>query len=83
MELSIQKWGNSAAVRLPSTLLARLGVDVGDKLRADMTPDGLVLRVVRKRYALADLMAQCDLTTPSPVDMAQWDSARAAGNEER
>lgn len=29
MELSIQKWGNSAAVRLPATLSSQLGVSLG------------------------------------------------------
>jgi antitoxin ChpS len=30
MELSIQKWGSSAAVRLPTELLAVLKVSLGD-----------------------------------------------------
>lgn len=81
MELSIQKWGNSAAVRLPSALLSQLGVAPGDKLSAEMQAEGLVLRPARKNYSLADLMAQCDLKAPPPADTGDWESAQPAGNE--
>lgn len=81
MELSIQKWGNSAAVRLPSTLLSQLGVALGDKLSADMRPDGLVLRPARKAYSLADLMAQCDLTAAPPLDVEAWEGTKPVGQE--
>jgi antitoxin ChpS len=81
MELAIQKWGNSAAVRLPSTLLSQLGVALGDKLSADMQPEGLVLRAARKTYSLADLMAQCDLKAAPPADMAGWENSKPVGHE--
>lgn len=70
MELAIQKWGNNAAVRLPSTLLSQLGVALGNKLNAEMQPEGLVLRPARKTYFLSDLMPQCDLKAAPPVDGA-------------
>ncbi|WP_036175489.1 AbrB/MazE/SpoVT family DNA-binding domain-containing protein [Massilia sp. 9096] len=81
MELSIQKWGNSAAVRLPALLLNQLGVTLGDKLSADMQADGLVLRPARKSYALADLMAQCDLKAAPPADIEGWEEAKPVGQE--
>jgi len=83
MELPIQKWGNSAAVRLPVTLLNQLNVRPGDKLQADLQPDGLLLRPARKSYALADLMAQCDLDAPPPADpgLVDWEEARPVGHE--
>jgi antitoxin ChpS len=81
MELSIQKWGNSAAVRLPSTLLSQLGVSLGDRLSAEMKPEGLVLRPARKSYSLADLMAQCDLKAAPPADVANWEAVQPVGQE--
>lgn len=81
MELAIQKWGNSAAVRLPATVLDQLGVGLGDRLSAVMQPDGLVLKPARKSYALADLMAQCDLTAPPPAGLAEWTDAKPVGQE--
>jgi antitoxin ChpS len=81
MKLSIQKWGNSAAVRLPAPLLSQLGVALGDKLSADIKDGGLVLRPARKSYALADLMAQCNLKAAPPADIKDWADARAVGQE--
>ena len=81
MELSIQKWGNSAAVRLPLTLLAQIGVALGDKLVVEVQPDGVMLRPARKVYALADLMAQCDLTAQPPADLAAWGAIAPVGQE--
>jgi len=81
MELAIQKWGNSAAVRLPATLLSQLGVVLGDKLSAEMQQEALVLRASRKQYSLAELMAQCDLAAPAPAESVEWESSGAVGNE--
>jgi len=81
MELAIQKWGNSAAVRLPAALLSQLGVALGDKLSADMGAEGLVLRPARRSYSLAELMAQCDLKAAPPADTADWEGTAAVGHE--
>jgi antitoxin ChpS len=72
MKLVIQKWGSSAAIRLPALLLERLGVTLGDKLSVDMQADGMVLRPASKRYVLADLMAQCDLKAAPLADIKSW-----------
>lgn len=81
MELSIQKWGNSAAVRLPTELLGLLKVTLGDKLSVNVLPDGVLLKAARPSYSLADLVAQCDLTAPEPADMAAWSSIKPVGRE--
>lgn len=81
MKLSIQKWGNSAAVRLPAALLSQLGVGLGDKLSAEMQAEGLVLRPARTAYSLADLMAQCDLNAAPPADLEAWEGAKPVGQE--
>ncbi len=47
MELSIQKWGNSAAVRLPTALLDQLKLVLGDKLSVDIRPEGVMLLPIR------------------------------------
>lgn len=81
MELSIQKWGNSAAVRLPIELLGILKVTLGDKLSVNVQPDGVLLKAARPSYALADLLAQCDLTAPEPADLAAWSDIKSVGRE--
>lgn len=81
MELSIQKWGNSAAVRLPTELLGMLKVSLGDKLDVDVRPDGVFLKAKRPVFVLADLVAQCDSTAPEPQDMAAWNQLKPMGRE--
>lgn len=81
MKLSIQKWGNSAAVRLPAALLDQLGIAAGDQLEVEIRPDGLMLKRARPRYLLAELLAQCDARLPTAEDMEGWEDASAAGKE--
>ena len=81
MELSVQKWGNSAAVRLPTELLGILKVTLGDKLSVKVQPEGVLLKAARPSYTLADLLAQCDLTAAEPADMAAWSQIKPVGRE--
>jgi len=81
MELSIQKWGNSAAVRLPTELLGLLKVTLGDKLSVNVLAEGVLLKAARPSYSLADLVAQCDLSAAEPADMAAWSHIQPVGRE--
>lgn len=47
MKLNVVKWGNSTALRLPATLLAQLGAQMGDAFDAEVVKDKLVLRVAK------------------------------------
>ena len=81
MELSVQKWGNSAAVRLPTELLGILKVTLGDKLSVSVQPEGVLLKAARPSYSLADLVAQCDPSAPEPADLAAWSHNKPVGRE--
>lgn len=81
MELSIQKWGNSAAVRLSTEFLSLLNVKLGDKLTVDIRPEGALLKPKRHVYALEDLVNQCDLNAGEPEDMAAWRKLKPVGRE--
>lgn len=81
MELSVQKWGNSAAVRLPTELLGILKITLGDKLTVNVQADGVLLKAKRPAYALADLVAQCDPSAAEPADLASWRNAKPVGRE--
>jgi antitoxin ChpS len=81
MELKIQKWGNSAAVRLPAVLLEQIGASAGSTLNADVRPDGVLLSPARRKYSLDDLVAQCDPKAPQPADLAAWGEVRPVGRE--
>jgi antitoxin component of MazEF toxin-antitoxin module len=78
MKLNIQKWGNSAAVRLPSVMLAQLGVKVGDAFDVDLSGETAVLRVAKPCYKLADLLAEMPEGLPR---LEGWDDMPPAGRE--
>lgn len=77
MKLNIQKWGNSAAVRLPTAMLAQIGATIGDSIEVD--PDAF--KVAKPQYKLDDLIAQCNLDAPPPADMTAWDNMTPVGAE--
>lgn len=83
MEVKIQQWGNSAAIRLPATVLKQMSLASGDVLSLDVTGEAITLKPARAkpRYKLADLMAQCDLNAPEPADLAAWNSMQPVGRE--
>jgi antitoxin ChpS len=77
MKLNIQKWGNSAAIRLPATMLTQIGAAIGDAVEVDPQ----AFRVAKPKYKLDDLLAQCNKNAPAPADMASWESMSTVGAE--
>jgi antitoxin MazE len=76
MELTVAKWGNSLAVRLPAESAQQMGVAEGDRLVAEVAADGrLVLapqgRVVGKGEArrLRRFLGRQRETVPVVADM--------------
>lgn len=49
IKLDIVKWGNSAALRLPATLLSQLGLQVGDSFEVDVAKGVLTLRPAKPK----------------------------------
>lgn len=83
MEVKIQQWGNSAAIRLPATVLKQLHLVSGDVLSLDVSAEVMTLKLSKTKphYRLADLMAQCDLDAPEPAELAAWESMGPVGRE--
>lgn len=81
MRLKIRKWGNSAAVRLPSILLAQIHASVGGYLNAEVRPDGVLLSFARRKYSLEELVARCDSEAPQSADLAAWEEVKPVGHE--
>ena len=77
MKLTVQKWGNSAAIRLPASMLAQIGAGIGDAIEIDPA----MMKVAKPTYKLADLIAKCDKNAPPPADMAAWDAMTPIGRE--
>ncbi|TXI46423.1 AbrB/MazE/SpoVT family DNA-binding domain-containing protein [Methylophilus sp.] len=77
MRLKIQKWGNSAAIRLPRTLLSQIGATIGDVVEIDAK----AFKLSRPTYKLDDLIAMCDINAVAPSDMDEWEMAVPYGHE--
>jgi antitoxin MazE len=56
----IAKWGNSAAVRLPSAVLERAHLRIDDAVEVVARADEIVIRRRRPRVTLDALLAQFD-----------------------
>ena len=81
MEVVLKKMGNSTALVVPPPVLKDLGIGVGQHLTLDTTPDGRIVLTPKRKYILADMIAQCDPKARPPADLGLWDVARPAGQE--
>ncbi|WP_122518242.1 AbrB/MazE/SpoVT family DNA-binding domain-containing protein [Pseudomonas syringae] len=83
MEVKIQQWGNSAAIRLPANVLKQMSLVSGDVLVLDVSSEVMTLKPAKARlhYQLADLMAQCDLNASEPEELAGWNAMQPIGRE--
>ena len=79
MKLTIQKWGNSAALRLPVSFLAHTNTRIGAFLDVQPIEGGKVVVAAGKpKYKLADLLAE----SPTELPMVDgWDDMPAVGRE--
>lgn len=81
MEVVLKKMGNSTALVMPPPVLRDLGIGVGQHLTLHTTADGKIVLTPKRKYVLADLIAQCDPKAPPPADLGLWNIARPVGGE--
>ena len=56
MNATIQKWGNSLALRIPQAVARQIHVAEGDQVMLKVADDALEIRCARPRYRLKDLL---------------------------
>ena len=81
MEIVLKKMGNSTALIMPPPVLKDLGIGVGHHPTLNTTPDGKIVLTPKRKYVLAEMIAQCDLKAPMPADLTLWDVAQPVGQE--
>lgn len=81
MRLTIQKWGNSAAVRLPTAILTQSGLSIGDVVDVKSVRGALTLIAAKPKYSLSDLVTQCNSNAPLTDDLTAWDQMKPIGSE--
>jgi antitoxin component of MazEF toxin-antitoxin module len=71
MKISIQKWGNGAAVRLQRPLLQQIHCEIGETLEVEVVNGGLFLKPAREpEFSLEELLSTC---TPDNVRLSNED----------
>ena len=60
MVTRVQKWGNSLALRIPQAFAVQAKVAVGTAVDISVEKGQLVVRPVRQRYRLRDLLKAVD-----------------------
>lgn len=59
MEIKIQKWGNSAGIRIPSVILKSLNIKMNDILNIEQEEGKIIITVPkRKKISLRDRFQQ-------------------------
>jgi antitoxin ChpS len=81
MEIVLRKYGNSTVAVLPPSVLKALGLSAGQEMTLGTTEDGAIVLAPKKKFVLADLIAQCDPKAPPPKDLGLWDKSGAVGQE--
>ena len=61
-QFKVSKWGNSLAVRLPSSMVKRLGLKVGETIPAGLITGGDALRAQLEAERLAKMMTREEAT---------------------
>jgi antitoxin MazE len=70
MTATIQKWGNSLALRIPQAVAKQIHVREGDPVLLKVSAAGLIVKAVPKRLNLDDLLAQ--VTTENMHPATEW-----------
>ncbi|MEK4566391.1 AbrB/MazE/SpoVT family DNA-binding domain-containing protein [Alkalihalobacillus sp. FSL R5-0424] len=57
---TLQKWGNSSGVRIPSSFKKMLGIENGTKLDLELVNNTIVIKKARQKQTLDDLLQKYD-----------------------
>lgn len=77
MYTSIQKWGNSQAVRLPKAILEKAGLNQNDQVELKVCDGNVVIIPVKKHRPLADRIAEYK----GEYKCRELDTGDSVGNE--
>lgn len=81
VKVFLRKIGNSIGVTFPKQLRESLNLQVGQVIDLEMTEAGLLLKPSRKKYKLADLMAENAENAAVPKDILAWQHMPSVGKE--
>jgi len=77
MYTTIQKWGNSQAVRLPKAILEMAELHENDKVDIKVQDGNLVISPVKKHKTLEERIAEYE----GDYKCSEWDNGKPMGKE--
>jgi antitoxin MazE len=82
MKATVKKWGNSAAVRIPASVMQATHLHLDEVV--DVHEEGgriIIEPVKRPRYTLEELVAKCQPTRRRSREEREWLNAPPVGRE--
>jgi antitoxin MazE len=77
MYATIQKWGNSQAVRLPRSILEKAGLEGKDQVELVVKDGNITIIPVKKHLTLRERAADYNNT----YEPTEWDTGKPTGKE--
>jgi antitoxin ChpS len=77
----LRKVGGSVMLAVPPSMLDTLGLAPNKIVGLDVVAGELIVKPARPRYALDELLAQCDPETPMSREDREWLDTPPAGRE--
>ena len=74
---TIQKWGNSQAVRIPKAILEIVDLCENDRVEIKVQDGNLLIIPIKKRKTLADRIAEYK----GDYQCKEWDTGKPSGKE--
>lgn len=78
---TLRKVGGSVMLAVPPAILNALNLRAGEQIAVTIEGDRLVIGPARRRYTLAELLAQCKSPRKHTAEDRQWFDAAAVGRE--
>jgi antitoxin component of MazEF toxin-antitoxin module len=84
MHMTIKKWGNSLATRIPKAVVESIDLHLNQEIDIEVINDKIIITPIKKKkeYKLAELLSQCK---PESMKLAkedqEWLNAEPAGRE--
>jgi len=82
MRLQVKKWGNSASVRIPASIMASARLEIDQTVDVREDNGRIVIEPVRAPvYTLEELLAEMDYSEPLSAEDREWLDAPPVGKE--
>jgi antitoxin MazE len=75
---SVQRWGNSLAIRIPNQFTKTLGIKKGSEIELQFLNEKMIIKPVKKKPTLDDLLAKAKGKTNPHLD---YDMGEPEGKE--